>query len=292
MKTRVRKINSDEKMLYNELSAWIKLLDSNPDGIFSVVSDTFQYWEVLSQILPILKDQIMNRHGKVVIRPDTGDPYRIICGYKITVTNKTASDIINRSKTQSGYIQLWENAECYHTIDHKYVTRDGEITQLEAIGSINVLYNTFGGTVNSKGYVELDSHIGLIYGDSITYDRCVRICESLKEDGFASTNVVFGVGSYTYQYNTRDTFGLACKATWVQINGQPKNIFKDPKTGDGMKKSARGLLLVERRDNNYNLVQEVPVGEDGGCLTTVFKNGVLVRETKLSEIRERLNSAN
>ena len=87
-----------------------------------------------------------------------------------------------------------------------------------------------------KGYKLLDSHIGLIYGDAITLRRAEEICERLAAKGFASINVVFGIGSYTYQYNTRDTFGFAIKSTACVINGKEKQIFKDPKTDDGIKK--------------------------------------------------------
>lgn len=47
--------------------------------------------------------------------------------------------------------------------------------------------------------------MGLIYGDSITLARADEIMRRLKLVS-ASSNVVFGVGSFTYQYNTRDTW--------------------------------------------------------------------------------------
>lgn len=211
-----------------------------PKGIVSVVSDTWDYWKVIQEYLPQLKDEIMARDGKLVIRPDSGDPVDIIVGTK----------------------------------DH--------------IGTIQALWNTFGGTVNSKGYKQLDPHIGAIYGDSITLERCHLICEGLMDNGFASTNVVFGIGSYTYQYNTRDTFGFAMKATYAEVNGQGINIWKDPKTDDGLKKSAKGLLCV---DNAKNLIEEVSMEESGtGLLKTVFIDGVLLNENRndLSSIRARL----
>ena len=126
--------------------------------------------------------------------------------------------------------------------------------------------------------------------DSITYERCVQICERLKRKGFASTNVVYGIGSYTYQYVTRDTYSIACKATWVQINGTPKDIFKDPKTGDGMKKSAKGLLLVDYVDDKITLFDQVSKDqESGGLLHIVFKDGVQHNRQSFAEIKERLS---
>mgnify|MGYP000890550176 CR=1 FL=1 len=101
---------------------------------------------------------------------------------------------------------------------------------------------------------------------------------------------MYGIGSYTYQYTTRDTFSLACKATWVQVGGLAKSIFKDPKTGDGKKKSAKGLLRVDKRDGRLalkdNCTQEE---EEGGELVTIFRNGAQYNKFTLSEIRSKLN---
>lgn len=216
-----------------------------PEGIVSIVSDTWDYWKVLTQIVPNLKEQIMKRNGKVVIRPDSGDPVKILCG-----------------------------------------DPDATPGSVEYKGTIEHLYEVFGGTVNGKGYKQLDSHIGVIYGDSITLDRCREICEQLMLKGFASTNPVFGIGSYTYQYVTRDTFGFAMKATHGVVNGQAQDIYKDPITDNGVKKSAKGLLRV---NEDMTLSQQVtPEEEATGLLKTVFLNGNIVKQTTLAEIRAKL----
>lgn len=206
----------------NELWTYKRLINEiYPSGIVSIVSDTWDLWHVITHILPELKDDIMKRDGKVVIRPDSGDPVAILCGdsencitqpdYTLSFGVPHPSPIINVSK-QKGVVQL--------------------------------LWEIFGGTINSKGYKQLDPHIGVIYGDSITLDRAKEICEILKNKGFASTNVVFGIGSYTYQYNTRDTLGWAMKTTYIEIDGKGREIYKDPITDDGTKKSHKGLLKV------------------------------------------------
>jgi nicotinamide phosphoribosyltransferase len=64
----------------SELDTFGRLLDLYPTGVVSVVSDTWDLWNVLTNILPQLKDRIMAREGKLVIRPDSGDPADIICG--------------------------------------------------------------------------------------------------------------------------------------------------------------------------------------------------------------------
>lgn len=268
------------------------MLDAVPEGIVSIVADGYDYWKLISENLITFKDKIMGRNGKVVMRPDTGDPVRIVCGYREHLSPYTFDELTEILSHQSYYMKLWtDDVECFKTSDGRYLTRDGEITALEAKGSIQVLYDIFGGNVNSKGYIELDPHIGLIYGDSITYSRCERICELLAQKGFASTNVVYGIGSYTYQYTTRDTFSLVCKATWVQVGGLAKPIFKDPKTGDGKKKSAKGLLKVERVGGRLVLKDNCTREEEqGGELVTIFRNGVQYNKCSLSQIRSKLNN--
>ena len=220
-----------------------------PNGIVSIVSDTWNLWKVLTEYLPNLKEEVIAREGKVVIRPDSGDPVDIICG------NPFGKNIPEKK------------------------------------GVIELLWEVFGGKLNEKGYRELDSHIGAIYGDSITIDRAKQICKRLKQKGFASTNVVLGIGSFTYQYNTRDTFGFAMKATYGEVNGQGREIFKDPVTDDGTKKSARGLLVVERQNGKFKLKDQVNWEEEKtGELREIFRDGVLLIEEKFGEIRDRVNT--
>ncbi|MCG7859121.1 hypothetical protein MD537_19255, partial [Flavihumibacter sediminis] len=141
--------------------------------------------------------------------------------------------------------------------------------------------------ITEKGYRLLDPHIGLIYGDSITPDRQVSILNGLKEKGFASYNVVLGIGSFTYEYVTRDTFGFAMKATYGEVNGEGRAIFKDPKTDDGTKKSAKGLLQVYRNASTGKLEVKDECSweeEKTGELKTVFKDGKLVAHQSLADI--------
>lgn len=239
----------------DEVETFRRLLNTYPSGILSVVSDTWDLWKVCTEHIVTLKEEILSRDGKLVIRPDSGDPVHILCGY-------------------SG------------VHGDEYV----DPTTPEGKGVIELLWDAFGGTVNEQGYKVLDSHIGAIYGDSITIDRANEICRRLEAKGFASTNVVLGIGSFTYQYNTRDTFGFAMKATYVEVNGEGREIFKDPITDDGTKKSATGLLCVEElADGKVGLYDKVSWStEDTGLLQTIYKNGDFFNTTSLSEIRERL----
>jgi nicotinamide phosphoribosyltransferase len=236
-----------------EIKTFERLIEEvYPAGIVSIVSDTWDFWQVITEFLTVLEPKILARPGKVVIRPDSGDPVKIIVGD--------------------------ENA------------RPGSP---EYKGAIECMWEIFGGTITQKGYKLLDSHIGLIYGDSITTERQLEILEGLKKKGFASYNVVLGIGSYTYEYVTRDTFGFAMKATYGEVKGVGRDIFKDPKTDDGTKKSAKGLMQVYRdpETGKLTLKDQCTWEEEGkGELKTVFKDGKIVVDWTLAEIRERVKS--
>jgi len=134
----------------------------------------------------------------------------------------------------------------------------------------------------------LDPHIGCIYGDSITHTRARAIIDNLAAKGFSSGNMVFGIGSYTYQYVTRDVFGFAMKATWVEVDGEARDIFKQPITDSGMKNSAKGRLAVVRDDKNeLSLInQATPEQEAASLLVPVWRDGGFVRRQQtIEEIR-------
>jgi len=240
----------------DEFAAYKRLItEVFPSGVLSIVSDTYDYWNVITVILPRLKEDIINRDGKIVIRGDSGDPVKIICGDK--------------------------NAE-----------KDSE----EYKGTVELLWDIFGGEINSKGYKVLNSKIGTIYGDSITVERCEQICKGLEEKGFAVNNCVFGIGSYTYQYNTRDTFGFALKATHAVIDSEEKFIFKAPKTDkDNFKKSQKGMCYVYRDGEDILYKDELTLKEQAefkdNLLEIVFKDGKLIKDYSLSEIRNRLHGS-
>jgi len=170
---------------------------------------------------------------------------------------------------------------------------DAPVGSPEFKGAIECLWDVFGGSESQNGYKLLDPHVGLIYGDSITIARATAICAGLKAKGFASTNVVFGIGSYTYQYVTRDTDGFAVKATFAKIAGEDREIFKAPKTGDGTKNSAKGLVAVYKdSEGEFYLKDQADWSDVHGCeFLNVFENGKLQNEASLGEIRARLAAA-
>lgn len=241
-----------------ELATYRRLItEIYPTGLVGIVSDTWDFWNVITNFTRILHDEIVNRKpnslgmAKVVFRPDSGDPADVICG-----------DLNAPSSTP------------------------------QHLGALQCLWYEFGGTINDKGFKVLNERVGLIYGDSITLERAEDILERMMAMGFASSNIVFGVGSYTYQMVSRDTYGQAVKATWGVVDSEPREIFKDPVTDDGVKKSAKGLLRVELMGNNYMLFDQQDIlQEDLGELKTRFHNSVWIGPKQtLGEIREALTA--
>lgn len=237
----------------SERETFERILDLYPTGIVSIVSDTWDLWNVLTNIIPSLKQKILSRDGKLVIRPDSGLPGDIICG------NSCAPE-----------------------------------GTPERFGVINLLFKIFGGTVNQKGYKVLNEKIGVIYGDAITYDGAKAILSNLEKQGIASSNIVFGVGSYTYQYVTRDTFGFAMKATWCQINGIGMDIYKKPVTDNGDKFSAKGRLSIVKDDlGKLKLIEKANIlQEEMSLLKTVWKDGIFIKKLSFDDVRENIEGKN
>ena len=315
-------------------------------GIVSYVADSFNLWDVITKILPTIKSEILARDGKLVIRPDSGDPVDILCGvsrkYKDLSTYFPEGDVLPeyfedslldevREDTPHGEIGVTEYENIYivkgklykakiHNIswnryDKQYYFIDmwekAKITIEELEwkpsdkGVIELLWDIFGGTTNEQGYKVLDHHIGAIYGDSITPERQLEIYRRLAAKGFAATNIVLGIGSFTYQYNTRDTLGFAAKGAWFEVEEEfwasPEslepgirtksyNIYKDPVTDDGVKRSLKGLIQVKLIDNEYVVNQECSwEQEENSELRIIYEDGKFYNQTSLTEIREKLN---
>lgn len=240
-------VDGDEITLLRRL-----LTEIYPNTSFSAVLDSYDYWNVVNNILSQLKNEILSHNGCLLVRGDSGD-----CVEVVTET----------------VFRLWD---------------------------------IFGGTINSKGYKVLNPHVKAIYGDSITVQRCEEIYKILTNNGFACSNVALGVGSFSFQCIeedgelkpfTRDTFSSCIKATYCEINGEPHPIFKNPKDG-GFKKSQKGCCVVVKGANGnlfyvdgrtWDEAQVTGKDAEVNLLKTVFKDGKLVREQSLSEIRDILH---
>lgn len=305
----------------SEINTLRYLMKQFPTGILSVVSDTWDLWKLLTDYLPELKKEILARDGKLVVRPDSGDPVDILCGedskYKVFNKKKILDEWLYETAEENEGIIFKFKDKYYKIGDVEYFIReygeentylnfddmlDGRQSLLEDVtksidvnapsykGVVELLWDTFGGTINEQGYKVLDSHIGAIYGDSITPERAIQIAERLKAKGFAN-QVVLGVGSYSLGYATRDNQGGAVKSTYVVVDNEGREIYKDPITDNGTKKSAKGLLKVDYNNKGeITLYDQVSLEEEKtGLLQTIFLNGNFTKETTLDKIRENIN---
>ena len=261
----------------DELGTFKRLInDLYPSGFVSIVSDTWDFWNVIENFLPKLKKDIMARDGRVVIRPDSGDPVDIICGLR---TNPHFNTRMKEGKYYCCYAPFNDDAE--------YV----EVSEGQYYGAYYMLGKIFGWNTTSKDYRYPSTKVGLLYGDSITLERQKQIYLRLENGHMAACNLVLGVGSYSYQYASRDSLGFAIKATACVVNGELKEIFKHPKTDDGTKNSLKGLIAVYKGlDGKYTATDQVSIEEEkDGCLETVFEDGILKKEYSLEEIRQRID---
>ena len=277
------------------------ITDLFPSGIVSIVADSFDFWNVITVIAPTLKDVILGRtpdelgNAKVVFRPDSGDPVKILTGYKWIPVKDVNDQQAMLAAESAGYEAVFDEASGkyyeFESYDTGWTTdfKLKELRECEIKGAVECLWDTFGGVVTDKGYKLLNPRVGLIYGDSITLERAIAILTRLAAKGFASGNVVFGIGSFTYQVISRDSFGYALKAIYAEVGDDVVEIYKDPATDDGTKKSAKGLLRVEKEGDNFVLYEQQSREEfDRGALVPIFRDSQLLVDEPVSVIRQRL----
>ena len=219
----------------NEVEACRNYLKQYPTGLIACVSDTYDIYNCCENIWGgVLKDEVMKRDGKLVIRPDSGDFFEVIP--KV----------------------------------------------------LDILWNKFGGTVNSKGYRVLDPHIGVIQGDGMEQSTINALYNHIVELGWSADNLTVGSGGGLLVKNIdRDTCKFAFKACAAKVNGQWIDIFKDPITDTG-KRSKKGKLKLVKVDGQYKTVQLYEYINLEDELVTVFENGEIKKEYSLDEIKKNI----
>lgn len=332
------------------------LTEVYPHSSFSMVSDSYDYWRLVTEILPKLKDDILERNQEngnsatLFVRGDSGDPIKIVAGY-IDVTEYLSEEDIFKlvGSDDLGHIpnareklpMLGDSYTSYG--DYLYIKYKNKNLRIEysygnncfylygeelpdyiVKGTVEVLWDIFGGTVNSKGYKVLDPHIRAIYGDSITQQRQEMIYKILELKGFSVENVALGAGSFSfhayekdgvlYPY-TRDTYNFAMKATYgeyrkevigssetgddypqIYESDEPILIYKNPKTdSDNFKKSMKGCCAVYRgEDGKYyldhdGLTLKERESDTDIAFEEIFRDGKMIKEVTFKEVREVLN---
>lgn len=293
------------------------MLDLYKTDIVSIVSDTLDFFRLVMAICedgPLKRKILARQRGplglcKTVLRPDSGDPVKIICGEAWPVKALDIGSLYDVRDAgykyalyKGGYYRVEQDTPGHYVA----VPASADEITPQLRGAVQLLWEGFGGTVTKTGFRTLDEHIGLIYGDSITYDRALKILTLLARMGFSSANIVLGIGSYTYQYITRDSLGVAIKATQgeadvtfldergnvLRVERQGFELFKDPATDDGTKRSAVGLLRVElNAAGDYILHERQTWEQEGeGELRTILNDSIVLPEgdVRFSDNRARL----
>lgn len=235
----------------DELETFRRLItETYPTGIVSIVSDTWDLWRVLTDYVPQLAEVIKQRDGVVTIRPDSGDPVKIICGDPYTPEGSP-----------------------------------------QRLGTLRLLQDAVGSVYNGSALPMLNK-MKAIYGDSITVERADQILDRMVHElKLSPYNMIFGIGSYTYEYVTRDTFGFAMKATAVRQGEKIIPIWKKPVTDSGTKFSHKGITAVYEDEGSYRVQQESSPEDLANCaLEKVYSNGKLLIDTTWDIIRQRVRS--
>lgn len=224
----------------NESKAYENMLDSYPVGTRACVSDSYNILNACGNIWGgELRDKVLNLNGRLVIRPDSGDP----------------------------------------------------VQTLKRV--FNILWEKFGGRINSKGFKVLDDHVRVIQGDGVNYESIIEILDMMVEEGFSAENIVFGMGGALLQKVDRDTQKFAFKCCSITVNGVERDVQKHPlevdKDGNlvkSFKTSKRGNLKLIKTNDGYETIEQAK-DRIGDIMVPVFENGKVLREYTFEEIRER-----
>jgi nicotinamide phosphoribosyltransferase len=227
----------------NEVSAFENMLDSYPVGMRACVSDSYNIIKACEELWgEKLHDKIINLDGRLVIRPDSGDP----------------------------------------------------VQTLKRI--LSILWEKFGGHVNSKGFKVLHPNIRLIQGDGVNYDSIREILDMMVSENFSVENLVFGMGGALLQKVDRDTQKFAFKCCSIVVNGVQRNVQKNPveidKQGQivqSFKTSKKGNLKLIQINGEFKTIEECEDLSDS-LLMPVFKNGEILVDCTFEEIRKKTST--
>lgn len=217
--------NGEAEMVSNAIEKY-------PDGILSMVSDSYDIFNMAGNILgQELKDKILARNGLFVVRPDSGNPVKLLP---------------------------------------------------ELIG---ILGDHFGLRKNAEGYLVLNDKIRVLHGDGIKYETIPGILEELKKCGYSAENLTLGSGGGIHAGVTRDTLACAFKCSEVTVNGERRDVFKDPITDTG-KTSKKGHLALIKDETGFHTIREEELNGRKDLLETVFENGEIIKEYTFEEAKE------
>ena len=163
----------------------------------------------------------------------------------------------------------------------------GEPTEI-VLEVMKRVYAEFGGYKNSKGYIVLDDSVRVIQGDGVDKEAIKAILEILKNEGFSADNIAFGMGGGLLQAPNRDDFRFAMKASAICVDGEWRDVYKDPVTDVG-KRSKMGRLALSR---DFETVRVEELDGRVNLLEVVFRNGRLLKDYGFDEIRDKFKEKN
>jgi nicotinamide phosphoribosyltransferase len=168
-----------------------------------------------------------------------------------------------------------------------FVIRPDSGNPIEVINSIiNIMEeNSVAFTINQNGYKVWNKY-RIIWGDGITVDTMDAILDEITEREYSSDCIAFGSGGDLMQNVNRDTCKFAIKCSSVTVNGEARDVFKDPITDHG-KKSKKGVISLYKTKDGFFTAERNSPWEDGvrEALEVVFENGSMKRNQTFEEIR-------
>lgn len=160
---------------------------------------------------------------------------------------------------------------------------------------LNSLWKHFSGTYKND-YRLLNSHIGIIQGDGIDYNMIVELTNALKNEGWATDNLVFGSGGGLLQKHNRDTERFAIKCCSSTYNGEIIDVRKNPST-DSSKTSKAGYLKLHKMASGIDKAptyQTFSTADTGNIdayvdsLIPVFKDGKVLVKYSFEDVRKQV----
>jgi nicotinamide phosphoribosyltransferase len=216
-----------------EKDAFRNMLTQFPEGPVAIVADSYNIYEACETFGTMFKEDILNRDGLVVIRPDSGDP-------------------------------------------------------LEVLPKIfDILGTHFGFTVNQKGYKILPDQLRVIQGDGVDLEKITLILQKMMDLGWSADNIAFGCGGALLQKHDRDTHKFAFKCSAAKVNGEWRDVYKDPITDHGKKSKAGRLDLIKTSDGYRTVRIDHQAQHAESVLQTVFEKGDILVDDDLDTIRKR-----
>jgi len=177
------------------------------------------------------------------------------------------------------------------------VRPDSGDPQWTVLHVIETLGKKFGFTVNNKGFKTLN-YVRVIQGDGINRNTIKDILSRLYINGWSADNISFGMGGALLQHLNRDSLRFAMKCSSVNMDGEWKDVFKDP-TGDHSKVSKSGRISLYLKDQAHGRSQYVTMRIDEfdaldssmkkfytEVLRPVYSNGILMNDMTFDEVRQ------